>query len=172
MAKGTSPTKESEASGSPPVEEEPVASSSASAKKERVLHTRIPLVLEQELKRFARSMRVPVSNVVRVILEDALMVADRASGRVEEQLRNAVHAVSSEREQIRSKLRKLDPMDGIIAFQPIILAQDAECTRCQCSLTLGGHGWLGIASKPGPPVIVCDDCTPTRDMSTDPPETS
>ena len=31
------------------------------AKKERVLHTRVPAVLERELKRFADNLRVPVS---------------------------------------------------------------------------------------------------------------
>ena len=46
------------------------------AKKERVLHTRVPAVLERELKRFADNLRVPVSNLVRTILEDALSVAD------------------------------------------------------------------------------------------------
>ncbi|HEX7605040.1 MAG TPA: hypothetical protein VF316_25660, partial [Polyangiaceae bacterium] len=71
------------------------------AKKERVLHTRVPAVLEQELKRFARNLRVPVSNVVRVILEDALKVADRATGEVEDRLRKAASVVSTEREQIR-----------------------------------------------------------------------
>ncbi|MBW2159042.1 MAG: hypothetical protein JRH14_03620 [Deltaproteobacteria bacterium] len=42
------------------------------ARKERVLHTRVPAILEQELKRVANAWRVPVSNVVRALLEDAL----------------------------------------------------------------------------------------------------
>jgi hypothetical protein len=46
------------------------------AKKERVLHTRVPAVLEQELKRVANAWRVPVSNVVRALLEDALDTID------------------------------------------------------------------------------------------------
>ena len=41
-------------------------------KKERVLHTWVPAVLEAELKCFAQNLRVPVSNLVRTILEDAL----------------------------------------------------------------------------------------------------
>src|SRR5271166_3750848 len=49
------------------------------AKKERVLHTRVPAVLERELKRFADNLRVPVSNLVRTILEDAVSVADAAT---------------------------------------------------------------------------------------------
>src|SRR6187431_563417 len=62
-----------------------------SDRKERVLHTRIPAVLEQELKRFAENLRVPVSNLVRTILEDAVSVADAAGDKVEEGLKSAVH---------------------------------------------------------------------------------
>ncbi|MBW2684724.1 MAG: hypothetical protein JRE19_02265, partial [Deltaproteobacteria bacterium] len=45
-------------------------------RKERVLHTRVPAVLEKELKRVANAWRVPVSNVVRALLEDALDTLD------------------------------------------------------------------------------------------------
>src|SRR5947199_389355 len=79
------------------------------AKKERVLHTRVPAVLERELKRLAENTRMPVSNLVRAILEDALEVADKAGGRVEEGLRHAVERVSRERESIRERARQLDP---------------------------------------------------------------
>ena len=42
-------------------------------KKERVIHTRVPAVLEAELKRFAEGLRVPVSNVIRTLLELSLI---------------------------------------------------------------------------------------------------
>ena len=74
-------------------------------KKERVLHTRVPAVLEAELKRFAQNLRVPVSNLVRTILEDALEVADAAGDRVEERLRKAASQLQVERE----RLRRQDP---------------------------------------------------------------
>ena len=44
----------------------------AAPKKERVLHTRVPAVLEEELKRLATALRMPVSNLVRAVLEDAV----------------------------------------------------------------------------------------------------
>lgn len=150
-----------EPTGAGPTEEAPTEPA-ASAKKERVLHTRVPAVLEQELKRFARNLRVPVSNLVRVILEDALQVADKASGEVEQRLRAAVDAVSSEREQIQKHLRTLDPLDGIIGYQPFMLAQEAECASCHDALEPGGQGWLGLRSGPGPQVIVCQRCIPSQ----------
>src|SRR3954462_7488487 len=75
------------------------------ARKERVLHTRIPAVLEQELKRFADNLRIPVSNLVRTILEDAIAVADRASGRVEAELHAVARAATDKRESLKTKLR-------------------------------------------------------------------
>ena len=130
------------------------------AKKERVLHTRVPAVLEQELKRFARNLRVPVSNVVRVILEDALKVADRATGEVEDRLRKAASVVSTEREQIRETLKELDPLEDVLGFQPLILAQPTTCAACRASLRRGERGWLGLTEEPGRRVIVCGQCVP------------
>src|SRR4051794_20887955 len=72
-------------------------------RKERVIHTRVPAVLEQELKRLAENIRVPVSNLIRTILEDAVEMADRAGRGVEEELRQAASTLSSKRENILKK---------------------------------------------------------------------
>ena len=66
------------------------ANDAGKPRKERVLHTRVPAVLEQELKRLADSLRIPVSNVVRTILEDALDAVDVAGKRAEGEIRGAV----------------------------------------------------------------------------------
>ncbi|MDH5493981.1 MAG: hypothetical protein OEY14_18670 [Myxococcales bacterium] len=73
------------------------------AKKERVLHTRVPAVLEQELKRLARNLRVPVSNVVRAILEDAVDAVDDIGRRAEGELRGVAERLASERERLRRR---------------------------------------------------------------------
>src|SRR6476646_3932854 len=91
-------------------------------KKERVLHTRVPAVLERELKRFADNLRIPVSNLVRTILEDALQVADVASETVEERLKMAAHQLEVERERLRKRVQK-DRLHDVFAFQPVTLAQ-------------------------------------------------
>ena len=57
-----------------------------SARKEKVLHTRVPEVLAEELKRLAESMRVPVSNVVRTCLEDAVAAVSSMSHLAEGEL--------------------------------------------------------------------------------------
>ena len=132
-------------------------------KKERVLHTRVPAVLEAELKRFAQNLKVPVSNLVRTILEDALEVADAAGDRVEERLRKAATQLQSERERLRRKLRA-DPLADVYAFQEVTLAQPTHCAKCDVELPKGAHAHLGLiepGTAGGPSkVFVCAKCLP------------
>lgn len=137
------------------------------ARKERVLHTRIPAVLEHELKRFAENLRVPVSNLVRTILEDALAVADRASGRVEAELHAAARVASDTRDSLRTKLRPRSLLDEVFGFQPIVLAQETLCTGCGAPLASGASAWLGLREGPGPRVIACAHCLPRQASSKD-----
>jgi hypothetical protein len=132
----------------------------ATQRKERVLHTRIPAVLERDLKRLAGQLRLPVSNLVRAILEDALTVADKASGVVQAELTNAANAVSHQRETIQRRLRDLDLEDEVLGFQPMLLAQPTACTRCGVALDRGVQGWLGLRASPGPAIVVCAGCVP------------
>lgn len=130
------------------------------AKKERVLHTRVPAVLERELKRFADNLRVPVSNLVRTILEDALSVADAATENVEERLKKAAHTLEKEREKLKKRMEH-DPLEGILAFQQVTLAVPTRCAKCETELPRGARANLGIAEAPGSPRrFVCENCLP------------
>ena len=89
----------------------------------------MPAVLERELKRFADNLRVPVSNLVRTILEDAVSVADAATENVEERLKKAAEHLEKEREKLKKRMEH-DPLDGIVAFQDVTLAVPAACAKC------------------------------------------
>jgi hypothetical protein len=130
------------------------------AKKERVLHTRVPAVLERELKRFAENLRIPVSNLVRTILEDAVSVADAATENVEERLKKAAQTLEKEREKIKKRMEH-DPLEGIVAFQDVTLAVPTKCAKCTKELERGAHANLGIGEAgTGPRRFVCEDCLP------------
>lgn len=131
-------------------------------KKERVLHTRIPAVLEQELKAVATALRIPVSNLVRTILEDAVAVADRATGHVETSLERAARSVHAEREKMREKVKRLDPLEHVVAYQPVIVASTTSCARCGTALEAGDDAALGVSDRPGRKLFVCNDCMPRR----------
>jgi len=132
------------------------------ARKERVLHTRIPAVLEAELKAAAAALRVPVSNLVRTILEDAVAVADRATGHVENSLERAARSVAAERERLRTRVKRLDPLSDVVAYQPLIIAALAHCAKCNTVLEPGDDAALGVTSRPGPKIFVCKSCMPRR----------
>jgi hypothetical protein len=78
-------------------------------RKERVLHTRVPAVLEQELKRLATSLRVPVSNVVRTILEDAVDTLDSVGRAAEGELRHAAERLRRHRGSLRRGREGAEP---------------------------------------------------------------
>jgi hypothetical protein len=139
------------------------AEETTSEKKERVLHTRVPAVLERELKRFAENLRIPVSNLVRTILEDALDVADAATENVEERLKKAAQQLEHERERFKKRVLP-DPLAGVFAFQDVTLAQPAQCVKCGKDLRAGEKAHLGLTDAPRRPsatrIFACDACIP------------
>lgn len=137
----------------------------SSERKERVLHTRVPAVLERELKRFADNLRVPVSNLVRVILEDAVQAADAAGESVEGRLKRAAQQLGREREKLKKRvLPDQHQFEGVYAFQPVTLAQPATCAKCDRALARGEHAQLGLTEAPpkapNERIFVCDACLP------------
>lgn len=141
-------------------ENPPESQEGAEPKKERVLHTRIPAVLEGELKAAARALRVPVSNLVRTILEDAVKIADRASERVEDKLSRAAKTVHDERDRLRSKVEKKQNLDDVVAYQPVVMARASECAKCGAALAEGAQAGLAVGEIPSAPRFVCATCMP------------
>jgi hypothetical protein len=151
-----------------------VRPSELSGKKERVLHTRVPAVLERELRRFADGLRVPVSNLVRTILEDAVKAADVATENVEGKLKRAAEQLEHERERFGERLRRRaskEALGGVFAFQAVRLARASHCARCERDLAAGEDAFLGLtdpAPEPVARVFVCAPCLPKQDPKQDP----
>ncbi len=161
--------------------------SGSTPRKERVIHTRVSVVLEQELKRLAGSLRVPVSNVVRTILEDAVSKVDMVGQLAEGEIRSVADRIEKHREVLRTGavFKDSEPdestpdegeaegsppakepsedagaLDGVVGFQPLLLAKPALCAVCQQPLTVGKEVFMGIRDDGGPRVIVGSDCLP------------
>lgn len=66
-----------------------------------MIHTRVSVVLERELKQLAGSLRVPVSNVVRAILEDAVGKIDEVGRFAEGEIREVADRLEKHREVLR-----------------------------------------------------------------------
>ncbi len=154
------------------------------ARKERVLHTRVPAVLEQELKRVANAWRVPVSNVVRALLSDALDTLDVVGAKAEGELREVAEMLASERSRIRRKsserLGKIpaaakvterpesaeeptsppDPFAGAVGVTPITLVHDAVCGVSGEKLPAGSEAYMVLFDDPGRKLITGRDALP------------
>ena len=159
-------------------------------RKERVLHTRVPAVLEQELKRLAQSLRMPVSNVVRAILEDAVTAVDVVGRKAEGEMNRVVDRMAEKRQQLRdiasgrSEDKEVepctdeasmgqrqedggepmdggpDPLAGVLGFQPLLLASSSSCSVCGQELKAGTEAYVGVRDTPGPRVLIGPECLP------------
>jgi hypothetical protein len=153
------------------------------ARKERVLHTRVPAVLEQELKRVANAWRVPVSNVVRALLEDALDTLDVVGAKAEGELREVVELLASERHRFQrrssAQLSKIpgaeatdspepveespapaDPFEGAVGVTPMTLVHDAVCGVTGETLPAGSEAYMVLFDDPGRKLITGRDALP------------
>ncbi|MBC7173184.1 MAG: hypothetical protein H5U40_12175 [Polyangiaceae bacterium] len=165
--------------GSEP-EDEQEGRSERKSKKERVLHTRVPAVLEQELKNLAASWRMPVSNVVRAILEDALDTVEAVGRKAEGELMGVAHRLAEERERLRSPLRarpappeptsssaqadvqvwNRSAIEGAIGFTAMVLANETTCPVTGKIMRAGEAAYLVMFAEPGRHAIVSPKVVP------------
>ena len=155
-------------------------------RKERVLHTRVPAVLEQELKRVANAWRVPVSNVVRALLEDALDTLDVVGAKAEYELRGVAEKLESERQRIRRKsidghaspesldqgeddgtvaANVDDPLRGAVGATPITLVHDATCALTGEPLPAGSDAFMVLFDDPQRKLITGRNALPHASTS-------
>jgi hypothetical protein len=147
-------------------------------RKERVLHTRVPAVLEQELKRVANAWRVPVSNVVRALLEDALDTLDVVGAKAEDELRGVAEKLASERHRIRQKSEEQlsdsppakaadpdDPLAGAVGATPITLVHDTVCGLTGEKLPAGSEAFMVLFEDPRKKLITGRDALPRASTS-------
>ncbi len=124
------------------------------ARKERVLHTRVPAVLEQELKRVANAWRVPVSNVVRALLEDALDTLEHLSRTP------GVEEATDMQESAGEPEQPADPLAGAVGVTSITLVHDAVCGVTGEKLAAGSEAYMVLFDDPGRKLITGRDALP------------
>jgi hypothetical protein len=121
-------------------------------RQERWLHTRISEDLEGALKREARRRRLPVSLLVRNVLEGALdLVEDivETGLDVARRSQDLAHVASG---------RRGGASDDVYGWQALILNRAASCARCDAALEAGENAHRGLRDRVGPPVFLCDAC--------------
>ncbi|NVB77078.1 MAG: hypothetical protein HOV81_01665 [Kofleriaceae bacterium] len=119
-------------------------------RKERVIHTRVPESLEAELRKRAQDLGISVSNLVRNVLGHAFGLV----GDVVADSHAIARAARGETSRDSRPKADADP-DDVIAWQPIVLAKNAVCSRCNDLLPRGREAAIAVG---GDRAIVCTPC--------------
>jgi hypothetical protein len=114
--------------------------------KERVIHTRVPESLEAELRKRAEGLGVSVSNLVRNVLGHAFGLVGDVVADSHKIARAATGKVAS------------GDVNDVLAWQPMTMAKNAVCARCNELLPKGAHAAIGVAEHGDARVIVCSPC--------------
>jgi plasmid stability protein len=120
-------------------------------KKERVIHTRVPESLENQLRVRAEELGVSVSNLVRNVL-------NRTFGLVDGVVADS-HAVAK---AARGTVKRAPPpapsLDDVLGWQPLVLGKNAVCSRCNALLPKGSDAATGVSEAGDTRFVICTDC--------------
>ncbi len=112
----------------------------AMRRKEEYIGTRVPRELKERVIEQAAREGVPVSLLVRRVLEEAFGVP-----------------MSTEAPFPRREAASMGNLSAVLAWQSVELAQAAQCVRCGRALREGEAAWLALGVEPAPS-LVCDSC--------------
>lgn len=149
-------------------------------RKERVLHTRISESLAEDLRRVAGDLRVPVSNLVRNVLEEAFSVVETVTGNVGELIEEVMDEAEAVRDRIQNRQRRRsrgarraaspEPADQaaaastpprddeVIGWQPLVLARPQRCESCGTLMGRGDSAYASVTPKGVGASWRCEDC--------------
>ncbi|MFQ5418118.1 MAG: hypothetical protein ACE5FL_13905 [Myxococcota bacterium] len=158
-------------------------------RKQRVLHTRISEPLAEDIRRMADDLRVPVSNLVRNVLEEAFSVVEAVTDNVGDLIDDVADEAERARSRIRGRRRvrqrprrRARPaaehdeanderpaprapraeFPDVVGWQPLILNQPRHCTDCEEPIERGERGFAGMTAAGLGEVYLCSDCTDAR----------
>ncbi len=132
-------------------------------RKERVLHTRVSDALAEDIRRMAEDLRVPASNLVRNVLEEAFSMVEAVSENVGDLIEDVFDGADRARERIRRRhrrpLRRKDPprpeaatppperdeFSDVIGWQSLILNRPERCADCGEPLEGGQQAYFGLS---------------------------
>jgi hypothetical protein len=126
-------------------------------KKERVLHTRVPESLDEEIREHAANLGLSVSNLVRNVLQNALglvgdIVADTAD----------VARTTSGEKSAAPEGGFRHPGRGrsgrVLGWQEAILNVNAVCESCNAILAKGTRAAIGVVEGASARPIRCLGC--------------
>jgi predicted DNA-binding protein len=120
--------------------------SSPDERKERVIHTRVPESLDDEIKAKARRLGVSVSNLVRNVLEHTVEL-------VEDIVTDGADVARAAGDGRRSRASA----SAVLGWQRAVLELNAVCDRCNAILPRGCEAAIAVTAG-GEPRFRCLSC--------------
>lgn len=114
--------------------------------KDRVLQTRVPKGLYEDLVAQARRLRVPVSNLVRNILEDSVRMVE-----------NIVDGGLDIAEALAKSPGGFDPA-AVAGWQPLVANRRLVCANCRKPIRKGDDAYLSVGEPGGRVHTICRSC--------------
>ncbi len=154
-------------------------------RKERVLHTRVSDALAEDIRRMAEDLRVPASNLVRNVLEEAFSMVEAVSENVGDLIEDVVDGADRARERVRRRQRRplrrkdsprtgaatppeRDEFSDVIGWQSLILNRPERCAVCGELLERGEQAYIGLTAAGAAgaagagPTTLCGGCMDAR----------
>ena len=121
-------------------------------RKEKVIHTRVPNSLDDEIRARAQALGMSVSNLVRNVLGHAF-------GLVEDVISDSAAVARSARGELTSPVPSYGgDASAVVGWQTVVLNLNAVCSQCNAIVPRGSEAALGLTDGPGPRPVLCLPC--------------
>ncbi len=120
----------------------------AMKRKEEYLGARVPKALKDRVIAKADEMNIPVSLLIRRVLEEAF--SDGTDRQNEWSFLTSTKA--------ENKVNEVDKLADVIGWKAMEINQDRSCERCREPLPKGENVALGFSASDSGYVIVCHPC--------------
>lgn len=128
-----------------------------SERKARLIQTRVDEDLDDVLRDAAKKQRLTVSQLIRNVLEDTFKLVEDVV--VDAQSLGATVKRDAQRIAAAARGDVRDPLDGVDAWQEVVLGRDQRCARCGRPLSRGETALMGVTEDPtAPRPWLCQAC--------------
>lgn len=138
-----------------------------SMKRDRFLHLRIDDELESKIQDEAERKRIPISILVRDILNDAFDLVENVVDNVGALVEDVVGDAGRFARSLGEDKDELDP-EEVVAWQKVRLNRAAECPFCGVEMKAGDSAHLGLMPGKSGQVFVPEGCKHAEPDITDP----
>jgi len=115
-------------------------------RKDRVLQARVSEPMYEDLVEQARRLRVPVSNLIRNILEDSIrMVGNIVDSSLD--IADALRKGADEEE-----------LASVIGWQPMTANRRLPCARCEQAIEKGSEAFTSVTAPGQRTLVICGKC--------------